>query len=127
MCLNVNSVSQGKYFMTKHFTGSVLYEYEDTPPQSALANNATAQYNIKDLFYGTGGVVYRGAFYYHRLVYFLSPTPSLSFLLLLLFSSATPPLLLSLSLSSSLSSDLPLSPHLPLSLLLLLPLLCNGL
>lgn len=54
--------------MTQHFTGSVLLEYDDIPSQSSRSSNTTAQYNIKDLFYGTGGVIYRGAFYYHRLI-----------------------------------------------------------
>jgi len=55
---------QGKFYITRHFTGGSIYEYASY--DAFKSDSEPQQYNLNDLFYGTGGVVYKGAFYYHR-------------------------------------------------------------
>lgn len=52
--------------MTQHFTGNKLYEYANLARFDSANANYSKQYTIQDLFYGTGGAMYRGAFFYHR-------------------------------------------------------------
>ena len=55
---------RGHYWVTQHFTGQILSEYNSLNDfkQDKVANTYTLDY----VFFGTGHVVYKSAFYYHH-------------------------------------------------------------
>ncbi|XP_067933097.1 uncharacterized protein [Watersipora subatra] len=59
-------VTNGKVYITTHFTGRILYEYSSIATLISTSGNYSKQYVMQDQYYGTGGVVYRGGFYFHR-------------------------------------------------------------
>jgi len=56
-----------KYWFTRHFTGKLLYEYRNL--EDFRQDRTSRTYELKELYFGTGHVVYDGAFYYHRTGY----------------------------------------------------------
>ena len=50
--------------MTKHFTGRYLYSYENLEKFKQDINDSV--YELKELYFGTGHVIYNGSFIYHR-------------------------------------------------------------
>ncbi len=53
-----------KYWFTRHFTGKFLYEYNN---QDAFRQDRVSNvYELKELYWGTGHVMYKGSFYYHK-------------------------------------------------------------
>ncbi len=53
-----------KYWFTRHFTGKLLYEYRNL--EDFRQDRMGKTYELKELYFGTGHVVYQGSFYYHR-------------------------------------------------------------
>ena len=55
---------RGHYWVTQHFTGQILSEYNSLNDfkQDKVANTYTLDY----FYFGTGHVVYKSAFYYHH-------------------------------------------------------------
>ena len=63
----INGEWGNKFWFTRHFTGKMLYEYNtnDDFKQDRVGHT----YELKELYFGTGHVIYQGAFYYHRAGY----------------------------------------------------------
>jgi hypothetical protein len=53
-----------RYWLTKHFTGKFLYSYDTL--EQVRKDEPDSVYELKELYFGTGNVVYNGSFYYHR-------------------------------------------------------------
>jgi len=56
-----------KHWFTRHFTGKVLYEYSNL--EDFRQDRISKTYELKELYFGTGHVIYAGSFYYHRTGY----------------------------------------------------------
>ena len=56
-----------RYWFTRHFTGKILYEYRNL--EDFRQDRISTTYELKELFFGTGHVIYDGSFYYHRTSY----------------------------------------------------------
>ena len=56
-----------KHWFTRHFTGKLLYEYRNL--EDFRQDRISKTYELKELYFGTGHVVYKGSFYYHRTGY----------------------------------------------------------
>ena len=56
-----------KFWFTRHFTGKVLYEYNSS--EDFRRDKVSRTYALPELYFGTGHVVYKGAFYYQRAGY----------------------------------------------------------
>jgi Olfactomedin-like domain len=53
-----------RIWVTKHFTGNTLRGYDGL--ERLRQDQPSVVYVLKELYFGTGNVVYNGAFYYHR-------------------------------------------------------------
>ncbi|CAH1796996.1 unnamed protein product [Owenia fusiformis] len=59
-----SSAFERKYWFTRHFDGKLLYEYNSK--DSFVKDKLDNTHELDDLYFGTGNVVYQGAFYYHQ-------------------------------------------------------------
>lgn len=53
-----------KYWFSRHFTGKILSEYSNY--DNFQRDRVDKRYELPELYFGTGHVVYKGALYYHR-------------------------------------------------------------
>lgn len=53
-----------KFWMTKHFTGKLLYSYANL--DKFKQDDPETIYELKELYFGTGHVIYDSSFIYHR-------------------------------------------------------------
>ena len=53
-----------KVWYTRHFTGKFLMEYNNF--ENFRHDQDNKKYELKDMYFGTGHVIYDGAFYYHH-------------------------------------------------------------
>jgi len=56
-----------RYWVTKHFTGNKLLGYDSL--DQLRRDQPSVIYELKELYFGTGNVIYNGSFYYHRAGY----------------------------------------------------------
>lgn len=59
-----DSELRDKYWMTKHFSGKQLYRYSSL--ETFKSDSPEMTYELKELYFGTGHVVYDSSFIYHR-------------------------------------------------------------
>jgi hypothetical protein len=55
---------KNKYWYSRHFTGKILTEYHSL--ENFQRDLPDKKYDLSELYFGTGHVIYNGAFYYHR-------------------------------------------------------------
>jgi len=53
-----------KFWMTKHVTGKTLFYFDSL--EKVKRGEPDGSYELTELYFGTGNVVFNGAFYYHR-------------------------------------------------------------
>jgi len=56
-----------KFWLTKHVTGKSLYFYNSL--EHVKRDQHDGVYELTELYFGTGNVVYNGSYYYHRAGY----------------------------------------------------------
>ena len=57
----------GLIWLTRHFTGKILYEYRDL--ENFRQDRFLKTHELKEAYFGTGHVAYRGSLYYQRAGY----------------------------------------------------------
>lgn len=59
-----DSIERGRYFSTPNYTGNQLYAYNRLA--QFKSDQPSAIFDLDWPYYGTGGLVFNGSFYYHR-------------------------------------------------------------
>jgi hypothetical protein len=59
-----NGPFSDRIWMTKHFTGNMLLGYDGL--DRLRRDQPSTIYVLRELYFGTGNVVYNGSFYYHH-------------------------------------------------------------
>jgi len=61
---NPHQLLGDRFWLTKHVSGKSLYYYNSL--ENIKKDAPDGVYELSELFFGTGNVVYNGSYYYHR-------------------------------------------------------------